>query len=73
MQQLIREIALSLRVNLHFRTDLLLVPQEAAETFIVKIFEGTNLLAIHRKAVTVTKRDLDLVVNFLSRHHIFTF
>ena len=73
MQRLIREIAQSIRSDLRFRLDALLALQEAAETFIVKVFEETNLLAIHRKAVAVSKRDLDLVLHFMSRHQIFSF
>lgn len=36
--------------------------QQAAEAFVVGLFEDTNLCAIHARRVTVTPRDLKLVM-----------
>jgi histone H3/H4 len=34
--------------------------QEAAEAFVVHLFEDTNLLAIHAKRVTIMTKDMQL-------------
>lgn len=34
--------------------------QEAAEAFLVHLFEDTNLLAIHAKRVTIMQKDMQL-------------
>ena len=39
----------------------LMALQEAAEAFLVSLFEDSMLCAIHSKRVTLMKRDLDLV------------
>ena len=36
--------------------------QEASEAYLVKLFEDTNLLAIHAKRVTITNKDLRLAM-----------
>ena len=43
-----------------WRFDALLALQEAAEAFIVSIFQDTNLCAIHAKRVTIMVRDIQL-------------
>ena len=40
----------------------LLALQEAAEAYMVQVFEDTNLCAIHAKRVTITKKDLGLAM-----------
>jgi histone H3 len=59
-QRLVREIALNFRPDLRFQASAVLAIQEAAEAYLVQIFEDSNLCAIHAKRVTVMPRDLAL-------------
>jgi len=62
-QRLVREIVQSFEppgVKYRFNSTAILVIQEAAEAYLVGLFEDTNLCAIHAKRVTITKRDMDL-------------
>ncbi len=43
-----------------FQSSALLALQEATESYAVTLFEDTNLCTIHRKAVTVTVKDIQL-------------
>merc|ERR1712210_188833 len=56
-QRLVRSISLEMDHQLRFQSQAL---QEAAEAYIVGLFEDTNLCAIHAKRVTVQKKDMDL-------------
>ncbi|EHA50803.1 histone H3-like centromeric protein hH3v [Pyricularia oryzae] len=61
--RLVREVALSVRpVDEGFRwqSHAILALQEAAEAFLVKLFEDTNLCAIHAKRVTIMQKDIQL-------------
>ncbi|CAG7849987.1 Histone H3 [Serendipita indica DSM 11827] len=55
-QRLVREIAQDLR----FQSSAVLALQEAAEAYLVSLFEDTNLAAIHAKRVTIQPKDLQL-------------
>merc|ERR1712072_822901 len=59
-QRLVREIAHEHNPNLYFQGQALHALQEAAETYLVGVFEDTNLAAIHGKRVTIMPRDLQL-------------
>ena len=43
--------------------------QEAAENFIVSLFEDVNLLAVHAKRVMVMPRDIRLVLRIRGDHY----
>lgn len=43
-----------------FSSTALLALQEAAEAYIVGVFEDTNLVAIHAKRVTILPKDVQL-------------
>lgn len=60
-QRLVKEIAND-RYNdsLRFQTSALAAIQEAAEAYLVKLFEDSNLCAIHAKRVTIMPRDMSL-------------
>ena len=59
-QRLVREIAHEFKQELRFQSSAVLALQEAAEAYLVSLFEDTNLAAIHAKRVTIMTRDLQL-------------
>ena len=59
-QRLVREIAQSYRYDLRFQSGAVLALQEAAEAYLVGLFEDTNLCAIHAKRVTIMAKDMQL-------------
>jgi histone H3/H4 len=48
-QRLVREIAQDFKTDLRFQSSAVLALQEAAEAYLVGLFEDTNLCAIHAK------------------------
>ena len=71
-QKLIREISQEYRicpdgpgtpsVQAHFQSTAIAALQEAAENFIVGLFEDVNLLAIHARHVTIMPHDIRLAL-----------
>lgn len=59
-QRLVREIAQDVRYDLRFQSTALLALQEAAEAYLVGLFEDTNLLCLHAKRVTISPKDIQL-------------
>ena len=59
-QRLVREIAQSFKSDLRFQSTAILALQEAAESYLVGMFEDTNLCAIHAKRVTIMPKDIQL-------------
>ena len=59
-QRLIRELAQKFKVDVRFRSSALMALQEAAEVYLVRLFEDTNLCAIHAKRVTIMPKDIQL-------------
>ena len=59
-QRLVKEISLEFRVDLRFQSQAVYALQEAAEAYLVGLFEDTNLCAIHAKRVTIMPRDMQL-------------
>ena len=51
-----REIAQEFKTDLRFQGSAVLALQEAAEAYLVGLFEDTNLCAIHAKRVTIMSR-----------------
>ena len=61
--RLIKEIAQDLSSkggNLRFQSGALMAIQEAAEAYLVQLFEDCVLCAIHARRVTVMPRDMNL-------------
>ncbi|EAU84865.2 histone H3 [Coprinopsis cinerea okayama7 len=66
--RVVREIALDMQTNLNGDADValrwqssaLMALQEAAEAYLVHLFEDANLCAIHAKRVTIMTRDIQL-------------
>lgn len=58
--RLVREIAQEFKTDLRFEKNALLALQEAAEAYLVGVFEDANLCAIHAKRVTIMPKDIQL-------------
>jgi histone H3 len=64
-QRLVREISdeytpIANGKQYRWQSTAILALQEAAEAYLVSLFEDTNLCAIHAKRVTITPKDLHL-------------
>ena len=59
-QRLVREIAQDFKTDLRFQSSAVLALQEAAEAYLVGLFEDTNLAAIHAKRVSIMPKDIQL-------------
>ena len=78
-QRLIREISQEYRiqpngpgtpsVQVRFQSTAIAALQEAAENYIVGLFEDVNLLAIHARQVTIMPRDIRLALRIRGDHH----
>jgi histone H3 len=66
MMRLVREVTnevscdLNLHINFRFQRSAFAAIHEAAEAYLVKLMEHTNLSAIHAKRVTIMPRDIML-------------
>lgn len=63
--RLVREIALGILPpdvgdELRWQSQAIMALQEAAEAFLIHLFEDTNLCAIHAKRVTIMQKDIQL-------------
>ena len=66
-QRLVREmvqndLSLAVRSDLRFQSTAMLALQEAAEAYLINVFEWTNLAAIHAKRVTIMPKDMQLAL-----------
>ena len=78
-QKLIREILQEYRicpdspgtpsVQVRFQSTAIATLQEAAENYIVGLFEDVNLLANHARHVTIMPRDIQLALRIRGDHH----
>ena len=59
-QRLVREIAQDIKTDLRFQASAMMALQEAAEAYMVKLFDDANLCAIHAKRVTLMPKDIQL-------------
>jgi histone H3 len=59
-QRLVREITLDFKDNIRFQQSAMMALQEAAEAYLVGLFEDTNLCAIHTRRVTIMPKDMQL-------------
>ena len=59
-QRLVREIAQNYKSDLRFQASAVIALQEAAESYMVSLFQDTNLCAIHAKRVTIMPKDMQL-------------
>ena len=56
-------------VQIHFQSTAIAALQEAAENFIVGLFEDIDLLAIHARRVTIMPRDIWLALHIRGDQH----
>ncbi|KAI1696443.1 core histone h2A/H2B/H3/H4 domain-containing protein [Ditylenchus destructor] len=59
-QRLVREIAQEYQTAIRFQSSSVMALQEAAEAYLVGLFEDANFCAIHAKRVTIMAKDLAL-------------
>ena len=57
-RKLVQEIASGFKSDLRFQSQAVFALQEAAEAYMVGLFEDTNLCAIHAKRVTIMPKDI---------------
>ena len=58
--RLVKEIAQGCMQELRFQNSAIGALQEAAEAYLVGLFEDTNLCAIHAKRITIMPKDIQL-------------
>lgn len=74
-QRLVRELAHDVQIfrnldyELRFQSTAILALQEAAESYLVSLFEDTNLCAIHAKRQTIMVKDLQLARRIRNDHY----
>jgi len=59
-QKLVKEISQDYKTDLRFQSTALLALQEASESYLVGLFEDTNMCAIHAKRITIMPKDIQL-------------
>ena len=59
-QRVVREVSQEIRADLRFQSTALLALQEAAEDYLVKMFDQVNVCAIHAGRVTIQVKDIVL-------------
>lgn len=59
-QRMVKEIAYEFKSDTRFQSSAIAALQEAAEMYLVGLFEDTNLIALHAKRVTIMPKDMQL-------------
>ena len=67
-QRLVREIAQDYKTDLRFQSAAILCLQEAAEAYLVRLFDDANLCAIHARQVTIMPKDILLARRIRGEH-----
>lgn len=71
-QRLVREISQEIgrkQFDFRYQASALYALQEAAEAYLVGLFEDTNLCAIHARRVTILPRDIALALRIRGDSH----
>ena len=69
-QRLVKEITNEVSSSpLRFQSMAILALQEASESYLIGLFEDTNLCAIHAKRVTIQPKDLQLARRIRGKFH----
>ena len=69
-QRLVRSVCGNIDNDLRFQAQALVALQEAAEAYLVGIFEDANLCCLHAKRVTVNKKDMELARRIRGDEHM---
>lgn len=67
-QRLVREVAQDFKKDLRFQSTAVAALQEAAEQYLVGLFEDANLCCIHNRRVTLFPRDLKMARRIRGGH-----
>ena len=67
-QRLVREIAQDFKADLRFQSSAVAALQEASESYLVGLFEDTNLCALHARRVTIMPKDMQLARRIRGEH-----
>ena len=67
-QRLVREIASTIKDDLRFQSTAVTALQEAAEAYLVGLFDDTNACAIHAHRVTIKPDDMRLAMRLRGTH-----
>lgn len=60
--RLVKEVSQSMAIDTHlWQAQAILALQEAAESYMVRLFEHSNLAAIHANRVTILPRDIQFI------------
>ena len=70
-QKLVKNITLDINDELRFQSSAILALQEAAEAYLVSLFEESNLAAIHAKRVTIMDKDIQLASQIRKENYSF--
>ncbi|KAJ1414176.1 Histone-fold [Sesbania bispinosa] len=59
-QRLVKEITQYFKTDIRFQSNVVAALQEAAEAYLVGLFEDTNLCVVHAKRITIMPKDIQL-------------
>lgn len=65
-QRVVKEIGYEIKSDLRFTSVAMLALHEAAEDYLVKVFDNSNQLAIHAKRVSIVSKDI-IAAQFIMR------
>ena len=68
---MVHEIGQEYKTDLNYQKAAILSLQQAAEAYLVGLFEDTNLCAIHAKRQTISPKDIQLARRFRGEHLAF--
>ena len=68
-QRLVRELSKELNSDFRFQSTALLALQEACESYLIGLFEDTNLCALHANRVTIMVKDIKLARRIRGERH----
>ena len=67
-QRVVRSICMEIDSSLRCQAQALIALQEAAEAYLVGVFEDANLCCIHARRVTIRKQDMELARRIRGEH-----